>query len=50
MGGKEKAPRPAGATISGAKANKKRVAKVAGVRKGNRDQTKRAETDRAAVL
>ena len=50
MGGKEKVPRPARTTISGAEANKKRVAKAAGVREGTRDQTKRAKIDRAAAL
>ena len=41
MGGKEKFPRPARVTQSGQEANKKRVAKAAGVRTGKRDQTKR---------
>ena len=50
MGGKEKAPRPARAMKSGQEANKKRVAKAAGVRTGKRDQTKRAKAERATVL
>ena len=50
MGGKEKVPRPARVTQSGQEANKKRVAKAAGVRTGKRDQTKRAKAERATVL
>ena len=50
MGGKEKVPRPARVTQSGQEANRKRVAKAAGVRTGKRDQTKRAKAERATVL
>ena len=50
MGGKEKVPRPARVTQSGQEANKKQVAKAAGVRTGKRDQTKRAKAERATVL
>ena len=50
MGGKEKVPRPVRVTQSGQEANRKRVAKAAGVRTGKRDQTKRAKAERATVL
>ena len=50
MGRKEKVPRPARVTQSGQEANKKRVAKAAGVRTGKREQTKCAKAEWATVL
>ena len=50
MGGKEKVPRPARMTQISQEANKKRVAKAAGVRTVKRDQTKCAKAERTTVL
>ena len=50
MGGKEKVPRPARVIRSSQEANKKRVAKAAGVRTGKRNQTKCAKAERATFL
>ena len=50
MGDKEKVLHPMRVTQSGQEANKKLVAKAAGVRSGKHEQTKRAKAERATVL